>query len=458
MSVIRPTTQKTATVTITGDHVAVLAPAVDGLDSVLTYRSRAFEPGGKFGWKEVERVISLCGLDIKERLCFPAGLLDRVRLVLAEKGYAITVCDERSADDCMKLSPDVEFLFSPVERDLLDAVALHPLGRVEVANDDAALKSCVTLMEGFPGVGFTVAVPSRSEVMRVWKHLSDKLEDKVGLVTSRVRRNAPRLLVGTPASLTPNTVPRPDVLLLPFGERSTGQGFIDTAIRTQFRRIYGFVRHAEHFDRFTQLRLEQLAGPVIVRCRPLPKCVRVVMLDVPDIGVPSHLMTEQERKHAWYWTNSVRNKTLATVAQGLRQGDAKFLQKLDLKGIANMTEPKVAILVECPIHGRELAKLLPDWAHLALRSTEPKAASGVIVTESYAAENTFEADILVRANGTGWPLRVNGFPPAQTEDSREVLLVDFRDGFSNDTARLARQRENEYRRQGMEIVKEATAK
>ena len=264
------------------------------------------------------------------------------------------------------------------------------------------------------------------------------------------------MLVGTPVSLTLNTVHRPDVLLLPFADRSTGQRFIDTAIGTQFRRIYAFVRRTDHPDRFTQLRLEQLAGPVIVRCRPSRKRVRVVTLDVPDIGIPSHLMTELERKHAWYWTNPVRNKAVAAVALGLQRDDPKFLQKVGLKTVAKKTVRKVAILVECPLHGRELAKFLPDWAILTLHTTEKETTEGVIVTESYAAKNTLNTDILVRANGTGWPMRVKEFPPPHTEGSPEVL-VDFRDGFSTDTARLARQRENQYRRQGMEMVKEDTA-
>lgn len=242
MSVTGATTRKTATVTITGDHVAVLAPAVDGLEAVLTYRSRAFEPAGKFGWREVEQAVSLCDLDIKGRLCFPAGLLDRVRRVLVEKGYAVTVRDERPADDRMKFPPDVECLFSPAERDLLDAVALHPLGRIEVDGDDAALKSCVVVTEGFPEVGVTVAVPTRPDAFRAWRHLSERLGEEVGLVTSGVRKNAPRVLVGTPASLTANTVRRPDVLLLPFGDRSTGRRFVDAAVGHRFRRTYAFVR------------------------------------------------------------------------------------------------------------------------------------------------------------------------------------------------------------------------
>ena len=82
----------------------------------------------------------------------------------------------------------------------------------------------------------------------------------------------------------------------------------------------------------------------------------------------------------------------------------------------------------------------------------------MIVTESYAAENTINAGVLVRANGTGWPMRVKGLPPEHAENSPEVLLVDFRDGFSTETARLARQRENQYRRQGVEMVKEDTAR
>ncbi|QJW93129.1 hypothetical protein [Frigoriglobus tundricola] len=449
---------RTVTVTITEGHVAVLAPAIGGLDSVLTHRTRTFEPGGPFGWREVEQMVSLYDFDLKNRLIFPAGLLGRVQRVLEEKGYAVVVRDLRSTNKHMKLAPDVEYLFASEERNLLGAVALHPQGRIEVANDAEALESSVAVMEGFPGAGFTVAVPTRSDAWRVWRHFSERLGENVGLVTSGVHKNAPRVLVGTPASLTPNTVHRPDVLLLPFAERSTGECFVDTAIGTQFRRVYAFVRHPERPDRFTRLRLEQLAGSVIVRCRPSRKRVRVVVLDVPDIGVPSHVMTELERKHAWYWTNPVRNKVIAAVALGLLQRDPKFLQKVGLKTVAMKTVRKVAILVECPLHGRELVKFLPDRTLLTLHTTAKETTESVIVTESYAAENTLNADVWIRATGTGWPMRVKEFPPHSTEDSQEVLLVDFRDGFSTETARLARQRENQYRRQGMEMATEGTAR
>jgi hypothetical protein len=434
---------------MTEGHVAVASPPVAELVAALTYHTRTFAPGGHAGWREVEQVVALGGYDLMGRLAFPAGLLGRVQRVLAEKGYAVDIRDLRPADDRMTLAAGAEYLFTPRQREVLDAVALHPLGRVEVADDEEALDHSVALIEAFPRVGFAIAVPTRSDALQAWRRISERLREDIGLVTSGTRRAAPRVLVGTPGIITPNTVRRPDVLLLPFAERSTGRRFLDAAVGAQFRRIYAFVRQPEQPDRLTQLRLEQLAGPLVVPRQPTRRPVRVALFDVPDVGVSSHLVTEQERKHAWYWTNSVRNRAIAAVARGLQQGAPKLLRRVGLKA-GDEAARRVAVLVECPVHGRELVKFLPEWALLTIQMGGHGPTGGVIVTEAYAAQHPFEADVLLRATGTGWPLRVLDFPPAQiTEDLSEVLLVDFRDGFSTETARLATQRLQEYRRAGM---------
>jgi hypothetical protein len=75
-----------------------------------------------------------------------------------------------------------------------------------------------------------------------------------------------------------------------------------------------------------------------------------------------------------------------------------------------------------------------------------------VVTAAYAAARGIRADVLVRATGTAWPLRVRGFPPRRRDGpGAEVLLVDFDDRFDPQAAGDATRRVEEYQRVGMMV-------
>lgn len=84
------------------------------------------------------------------------------------------------------------------------------------------------------------------------------------------------------------------------------------------------------------------------------------------------------------------------------------------------------------------------------------------MTAAYAAKNTIKTEVVVRATGTAWPLRMKGFPPKRTKQGPgEVLVIDFNDGFTADAGEDARSRVQEYQRRGMKVThshqdKEAT--
>src|SRR4051794_26550806 len=91
----QPSGARVVTVVVTPAHVAVMDPPVPLLRPLLEYRARAFRPGGPQGFEEVEETRTLCSFDVKGRLCFPAGLLPRLRTVLREHGYRVRVEDRR---------------------------------------------------------------------------------------------------------------------------------------------------------------------------------------------------------------------------------------------------------------------------------------------------------------------------------------------------------------------------
>jgi hypothetical protein len=356
------------TATITQDHVALLFPAIVDLEPVLTYCTRTFAMGGPTGWQESEQVVRLAALDHKGRLAYPAGLLGRVSRELESAGYTLRISDMRPFDPRMVVDPAERSRLGPDESGLLDAVARNPLGRIEVANASAAVDQCLLLIRSLPRARFTVGVPTRSAAWSIWRQMAAELGTGVRLVSSGVRKSGERVVVGTLPNLTPNTVRRPHVLLLPFAERSTGERAIDAAVGAYFKRIYDFVRHTEHPDRHIQLRLEQLAGPVIVRRHPEKKSVRVVMLPAPDCGISPALWRELDRKYSWYWSNTTRNRAVAEVALGLRRGDLSQMRRVGLNPGVEKTRQSIAILVESMIHARAMSRELPGWPTLTLNS------------------------------------------------------------------------------------------
>src|SRR5262249_26692601 len=110
--------------------------------------------------------------------------------------------------------------------------------------------------------------------------------------------------------------------------------------------------------------------------------------------------------------------------------------------------PAVGVLVESPEHGRRLLERLkprgwqlwdavPREGQAAERAVDPFAVGPLhrviltLVEASGLRDNDgkpgIDTDVLVRADGAGWPLELPGFPPRRGQGDREVLLVDLAD-------------------------------
>jgi len=75
------------------------------------------------------------------------------------------------------------------------------------------------------------------------------------------------------------------------------------------------------------------------------------------------------------------------------------------------------------------------------------------MTTMVAAERGIKADVIIRATGTGWPLRIKRFPPPQEDTARnEILVVDFQDGFHAGAQRNTELRKADYLRRGYQVV------
>jgi hypothetical protein len=120
----------------------------------------------------------------------------------------------------------------------------------------------------------------------------------------------------------------------------------------------------------------------------------------------------------------------------------------------------VAVLVESPEHGRALAGLLEGWPLLERRQgprgkthDDSEFPARSIVTYARARQlGNLDLDVLVRADGGGWPLPSIGFPRLADAISADVTFVDFDD---NGDARLTSDTQNrlaDYRSRGWKFA------
>jgi hypothetical protein len=120
--------------------------------------------------------------------------------------------------------------------------------------------------------------------------------------------------------------------------------------------------------------------------------------------------------------------------------------------------------VEGTEHGEVLTRLLPGWRLVHARPDAdgrqrnadkgegPVTGTRLVVTAVVAASRGLGADVLVRADGGEWSLRVEGFPPAlDGGENRDVLLVDFADDFDRQAAHDTGRRRRDYQARGWEV-------
>jgi hypothetical protein len=445
--------------------LAVMDRAVAGIKHLFRYPRRTFQSGGPTGWRESEELTVLAAVQ-HEGLCFAPGLLPRVLGFLEEHGYRVRMEDRRTAARGLRTDPGVLDGCAEQDRRMLRAVARELLGQIEASGPGEAERQCALICRFFPKARVVVAVATRRQAVATRRALDDLLNKSIGLAMSGVREVNDRVVVATYTGIPRRTYGNYDILLLPGGEEATGDRACDLAVEGHFKRIYAFTTPQRRADRHVQVRREQMAGPVIHRVAKERAPVRVVVLATPACTVGA-ATTPLDRKRALYWHNAVRNAHVAAVAGTVVQRDRAALRQLgfnkkDVRAVLGVAKNRVVVLVESPEHGRRLLALLPGWGLRQL--TAQHAGSGdndnnpkkitdpAVVTAAYAGVNGIRADVVIRATGGGWPLRVRGFPPRR-EDGNDaaVVLVDFEDEFDVRAVRDTTHRMEDYRRRGWHV-------
>ncbi len=219
------------------------------------------------------------------------------------------------------------------------------------------------------------------------------------------------------------------------------------------RRAYGFLGPEADLSRREWLVVEASLGPVVGRLGvPDDHLVEIQagFADWPGGEQPDRPLG-LEWKRASIWHSAGRNLAIARLARALAGGDAEIPWDY---GLFDFLDPqlregrRVAILVESTEHADVLARLLPGWCVLR---AEPSGSSGTHRAEGPTRHSSdmppqapnrsiitwlaawrrggIQTDVVIRADGTPWPLDLPLWPASHGQGvGRPVLLVDLADG------------------------------
>lgn len=411
-------------------------------------------------WRRWAQQVGLPGVrpDRRGRLWFPAGLVPEAVRELEGDGYRVEVQDLRR--DVLDADRTVIGGAEGADRRYLEAVAAHPLGVVEVADDAEMVSRIAQLVRLYPGARVIVAVATRRAAWALWRALGGHLGEAVGLVTAKTRRPGRRCAVCTYRMLARHADRSRAVLVIVEAERALRSVAAYAAGEGAYPRVYGVVYAGVTLDEVTDLRLRALAGEVI-HAAPAPAAPARVMM-IPSPSTPTRASGRGlHRKRRAVWENRPRNRLVARVARALLEGDVDTLHESGVDvhcDELNARDRRVAVLVESTAHARELRSLLRGWQVLSVAPAELReplardaadvaTGQGVIVTLLHAALRGLDADLVVRATGGRGEWLADGFPPRQRDTGRPApLVIDLLDAVDKWARTDTRLRIADYRR------------
>lgn len=191
----------------------------------------------------------------------------------------------------------------------------------------------------------------------------------------------------------------------------------------------------------------------------------------PPLGPPPRVRRGDalDWKRKAVWNNACRNDYIALLADALSRRNERQLEQLGVFLTADdlARSQSVAILVESVEHGRELHRRLDGWElwtqvprnsgneSISSQSVDLfklRACDKVIMTLVSASRQTeIDAHILIRADGTRWPLMLDGFPTAASASDSEVQMIDLADDLDKLSRAATQARLRDYRRLGWQI-------
>jgi hypothetical protein len=433
----------------------------------LLVERRQFRPDGRGGLRLDQQLGCLFARDHEGRLVIPSGLVPRLAAVLRRAGCRAEI--EDLTDPLIPdPAPEIPDAADDEERAILAALAGNRRGVIPVRSDRDRLAVLGRAMKVFAKHRIIVVAATRAEARKIDRHLRAILKEPVACCTRGLAYTDARVRVGTIGSLDPTV----GQVIFFTGATQVLRADVPARLAICPRpRIYGLIDEQVALSRRQRLVIEAWVGPVIGRHGPAgerPPVVQAVFAAWPGKDRPDlPLGLAWKRQSTWH--NEGRNAAIARLAGAFANGNMATLWEygLFLDGEDHLRQEdrrRVVVLVESPEHARVLQPLLPGWPVLCADATHPgddrksdSTGSGraeiperAILTWVYArAIGRLEADVVLRADGTPWPLDLplaSCRPEHDTE--RPVLLVDLAD-HQDETARAAtRARRRAYRQAG----------
>ena len=349
-------------------------------------------------------------------VCFPAGLVQRVRARILAAGHDVELKDV-SRWPCLEVDYSDLIYHAQLgewHRSFLEQVSEAPRGQI-VGVPRREIASYVTLLtRRFSGLHVLVMAKNNKscrklarEVRRLLSELATAIDEKPG-----------RLELATVPRLQRSWWEEWDILIFADYEAALSCEVAKwNPLSRPARQIYTFLPTGRSLHDSDQFQLEVLCGPPICDLSDDEPTADVRVLFVDGANLTA---THAEAGLAWkrhsIWHNDDRNRRIAEIVRKVRAGDDRPLQRTTK---ATGRQPAVAILVESTEHGHALLRHLPGYRLMQGKSIEsiatwdPRLADKQIGTMTYAVQWGIAADVLIRADGTaGWPLP-KGFPPRE---------------------------------------------
>lgn len=433
----------------------------------LVARRRRFTVDGVGGVRSDRVSEPLFDVDRDGRLAFFSGLAPRVAEAARRAGYRVEVLAE--SEPPIQAAPLDGLDLVGDRRRLAEALVGVRRGVVLAASWGERLAAIDLILRLFSPGRIMVVTTLRNDAFRIAAALRRRHREPVACYTRQYTQSDARIQVGTYGCLDLDAA---DVIVF---EEATQVLHVRVLadLQTRIYRRCGFLARKRFLGlldpravlgRREQLVIESCLGPVVggvgivVAGGP---SVKATFADWPG-GERPDLPLGLEWKRTSIWANSGRNAAVARIATALAGGDAGVLGEFGLfleEEVAGLPDDRrVALLVESAEHARALGRLLPGWRLRLAGQESQESGQGTAVggpelsidTITFAYEiGGLAADVVVRADGTPWPL-----DPAPRSihragaDDRPLLLVDLADHQDGTARDATRGRWCDYRNRG----------
>ena len=195
---------------------------------------------------------------------FPAGLVPRFQAILANAGHRVTVTDDRNFEEGFRVDKGYYGETHGQSREFLRAVLTQPLGQVHFQWWDDVLWRIACLCCVYPEARILIVANSYA-AGRLQLELADKLGETVGLSSPDDWCAARSRCLAATYARFPSKSDRQILILVHFNSRTASVATLRAVVNLRAGRVYSFVPDNCRLANRTQLRLEAMAGPVMLK-------------------------------------------------------------------------------------------------------------------------------------------------------------------------------------------------